>query len=331
MKRDLFIDVSKGIATLSIIFIHTVFWSGQYYVPSELRNLSLLVDVPVFFFLSGFTSSGKIEKNIHRLLKLQITYMLYITLVFIIYCIFNRSFSLNRLWDWYFYTYSDSKPVEVAISSMWYMKIYFLVIFTGVVVLHYLSKKQINIVVCFLSLGIIYFSFYLYPTGNTGYIFVYLLIFLIAHQCKNLRLKPLYFAISILLLLMIYFLLYLYFGDKATVLVRRQKFPPTLVYLIYSSFSLVILLFLKGRIHFTKNNIFSYIGQNAIFFYFAQGLSSSLIYILVNAWKDEIAWPVLLVIIFSINIGLATIIAHILKKIDSWGWKSFRFIRNKTM
>lgn len=41
MKRNLLIDLIKGIATLSIIFIHTVFWSGERYVPSEIRNLSL--------------------------------------------------------------------------------------------------------------------------------------------------------------------------------------------------------------------------------------------------------------------------------------------------
>ena len=48
MKRDLYIDFAKGLATLSIIFIHTAFWSGQFYIPTEVRVLSLLFDVPLF-------------------------------------------------------------------------------------------------------------------------------------------------------------------------------------------------------------------------------------------------------------------------------------------
>lgn len=63
MKRDLYIDFAKGFATLAIIFIHTVFWSGQFYVPTELRVLSLLIDVPLFFALSGLTSWRKCRKD----------------------------------------------------------------------------------------------------------------------------------------------------------------------------------------------------------------------------------------------------------------------------
>jgi fucose 4-O-acetylase-like acetyltransferase len=78
MKRDLYIDFAKGLATLSIIFIHTAFWSGQLYLPSEVRTLSLLIDVPVFFALSGLTSGNNVEKTLYRLLKLQVTYMIFV-------------------------------------------------------------------------------------------------------------------------------------------------------------------------------------------------------------------------------------------------------------
>ena len=82
MKRDLYIDFAKGLATLSIIFIHTAFWSGQLYLPSEVRTLSLLIDVPVFFALSGLTSGNNVEKTLCRLLKLQVTYMIFVTFLF---------------------------------------------------------------------------------------------------------------------------------------------------------------------------------------------------------------------------------------------------------
>ncbi len=331
MQRDLYIDVVKGFATLSVIFIHTVFWSGQFYVPTELRNLSLLFDVPIFFFLSGLTSSGKVEKNIHRMLKLQITYMIFITLIFIIYCICNQTLKWEKLFDWYFHSYTESKPLDVVIGSMWYMRVYFMVSFFGVLVLRYLSEKQINILICILLGGIISFSFYYYPRGNLGYIFIYLLIFLLAKQCRNVFVKIPYMLLGLFSLAIVYYLLYLYFGENTTILVRKQKFPPNIIYLVYSCFSLFLILVLKGRLSFKKNNFLAYIGQNAIFYYFAQGLSSSIIYIFVHWWKDEMCWYYLLPIMFIINILLAVIIAEILKKIDSLGWKSLYFIREKTM
>ena len=49
-QRDSYIDVVKGLALLSIMLIHTVFWSGQDYVPSFCQNIVLCFDVPVFFF-----------------------------------------------------------------------------------------------------------------------------------------------------------------------------------------------------------------------------------------------------------------------------------------
>ena len=82
MKRDLYIDYAKGLATLSIVFIHTVFWSGQFYVSNEMRIFSLLFDVPIFFALSGLTSYGNLDKTFRRLLKLQITYMIFVTGLF---------------------------------------------------------------------------------------------------------------------------------------------------------------------------------------------------------------------------------------------------------
>lgn len=62
-KRDYFIDNVRGMATLSVIFIHTVFWSGAFYVPNYMRVISLFFDVPVFFLLTGFVfkSTGKID------------------------------------------------------------------------------------------------------------------------------------------------------------------------------------------------------------------------------------------------------------------------------
>lgn len=82
MNRDLYIDFAKGLATISIIFIHTAFWSGQFYIQPEVRVFSLVFDVALFYALSGITSGSNIEKTLYRLLKLQITYMIFVTFLF---------------------------------------------------------------------------------------------------------------------------------------------------------------------------------------------------------------------------------------------------------
>lgn len=54
MNRNTYIDMLRGIAALGVIAIHTAFWSGQSYTPIWFQSLTLLIDVPFFFFLSGW-------------------------------------------------------------------------------------------------------------------------------------------------------------------------------------------------------------------------------------------------------------------------------------
>lgn len=52
-ERNIAIDFFRGIVIINIVFIHTTFCSGLFYVPSYIRNLSLLIDVPIFFSWPG--------------------------------------------------------------------------------------------------------------------------------------------------------------------------------------------------------------------------------------------------------------------------------------
>ena len=111
MNRDLYIDFAKGLATLSIIFIHTAFWSGQFYIPAEVRVFSLVFDVALFYALSGITSGSNIEKTFYRLLKLQITYMIFVTFLFFLdyfFKVFGLTF-FSMDWLQHFYSTFGSK------------------------------------------------------------------------------------------------------------------------------------------------------------------------------------------------------------------------------
>lgn len=360
MKRDLYIDFAKGFATLSIIFIHTVYWSGQFYVPTELRILSLLIDVPLFYALSGLTSGNNIEKTLYRLLKLQITFMIFVTFLFFLDYLF-KVFGLNvfgldwmknfystfgtkyvpknisnipqwqNLGNWYLHQYTNADTFPVVMGSFWYLKVYFILTVFGVLILRFFSKHiSWFIAVCF-GLTFIFNAFpQFYPSGQVGYVAFYLGLFLAAHQLKGKKIPTKWVPIIYGVLVLIFIFLFWNYGKELFLKMNKAKFPPKLLYIFWSGFSLLTLFVLYNRVKITKNNFLTYIGKNAIFYYFAQGISSSMVYFLVVPLKDELPWGILVIVIIAINILLAVIIAEGLKKIDSVSWKFLEFLRKKT-
>lgn len=360
MRRDLYIDFSKGIATLSIIFIHTVFWSGQFYIPTEIRVLSLLFDVPVFFALSGITSGNNIEKTFYRLIKLQITYMIFVTFLFFMdYCfkVFGLSFfgietlqnfyatfgskytpqsisyipQWKNLGNWYLHSYTNCDTFPVVMGSFWYLKVYYILTILGVLILRFFPKHIHWFVGLCLVLTMMFNVFpEYYPTGQVGYVAFYLGVFLIANLMKGkcisvINIPLLYGGLMVLLGLMFW-----HYGGDIFYKMNKQKFPPKIPYIIWAMLSIVTLLVCYNRLKITKNYFVNYIGKNAIFYYFSQGISSSLIYFIVVPLKGEMHWTLLLIFIFIINVILAVIIAEILKRIDSVGWKVLYFLKQKT-
>lgn len=360
MKRDLYIDYAKGFATLSIIFIHTVFWSGQFYIPTEVRVLSLLIDVPLFYALSGLTSGGNIEKTLYRLLKLQITFMIFVTFLFFLdylfkvfgltvfgmqwmkdfYATFGSKYvpqsisdvpQWQNLGNWYLHQYTNADTFPVVMGSFWYLKVYFILTVFGVLILKFFPKHvKWFIALCF-GLTLIFNIFpHYYPTGQVGYVALYLGIFLLANQLKGKKIPTKTAAVLYGILALILVFLFWNEGKEFFLKMNKAKFPPKLLYIFWSSFSLLTLFVLYNRLKITKESIVTFIGKNAIFFYFAQGMSSSLVYFLVVPLKDKMAWWLLMIFIYLINVALAFAIAVLLKKLDAAGWKLLEFLRKKT-
>ena len=337
MKRDLYIDYAKGLATLSIVFIHTVFWSGQFYVSNEMRIFSLLFDVPIFFALSGLTSSGNIDKTFRRLVKLQITYMIFVTGLFFFDSFFkvflqsffdketyqnffltfgpkymenslSQPFDFKLLGNWWLHQYSTCDVFPVVMGSFWYLKTYYVVTFFGVVVLRFFSKYIWWIVgFCVVFIFIFNFNPDFYPTGQVGYTVFYLLVFVL------FSLVGMFWS----------------YGADIFYKLNKQKFPPKIPYIVWSFVSLALVFIFYNRLKIQKENLLSYIGQNAIFFYFAQGISSSLVYFFIPVFRENLHWFVLMILIYVLNVLLAVVIAHLLKKVDEQGWKILNLLAEK--
>lgn len=367
MKRDLYIDFAKGFATLSIIFIHTAFWSGQLYIPKEIRILSLLIDVPVFFALSGLTSSGNVDKTFYRLLKLQVTYMIFVTFLFFFdsffkvfltqffdaetfknfFLTFGTRYTPNNLtpafhWEtlgnWWLHQYSNCDTFPVVMGSFWYLKTYYIVTVLGVLTLRFFPKHIHWIIAVCIGLTI-YFNIdnniaknYApnYPTGQVGYVAYYLCVFLIANLLKGKKIESKFIPMIVFFVITSLAAVFWAFGQDIFYAINKQKFPPKIPYIVWSFISLATVMLLYNRFRVTKDNFVNYIGKNAIFYYFAQGISSSLVYFIIVPLKESMHWAVLMVLIYVLNVALAIGLAEIIKKIDALGWKTLENLRLKT-
>lgn len=360
MQRDLYIDFAKGLATLSIIFIHTAFWSGQFYIPTEVRVASLLFDVPLFYALSGITSGGNVEKTLYRLLKLQITYMIFVTLLFFLDYFFKvfgltifgmdwmksfystfggkyvpQNISTDPQWqnlgNWYMHSYTMADTFPVVMGSFWYLKVYFILTVFGVLILRFF-KQHLNwfIGLCFGLTLIFNLLPQYYPTGQVGYVAFYLGLFLLANKLKGKKVPTKWIPVLYGIFFLILGFIIWNSGSELLLKMNKAKFPPKLLYIFWSSFSLITLFVLYNRLKISKPNFITKIGTNAIFYYFAQGISSSLVYFAVVPLEEKMPWWILMILIYVLNILLAIVIAGLLKKFDDFGWKWLEYIRRKT-
>lgn len=360
MKRDLYIDFAKGLATLSIIFIHTAYWSGQFYIAPEVRIFSLVFDVPIFFALSGLTSGNNVEKTLFRLLKLQITYMIFVTFLFFLdyfFKVFGLSFfgldwlrdfyatfgskyvpqsissipQWQTLGNWYLHQYTNADTFPVVMGSFWYLKVYYILTVFGVLILKFFPKHIWWFIALCLGLTALFNIFpWFYPSGQVGYVAYYLAVFLVAHQLKGKKITVKYIPILYLLLGIVLFAFFYFNGTESFYLMNKQKFPPKTGYILWSFFSIITVFALYNGLKINKDNPINYIGRNAIFFYFAQGMSSSLVYFIVVPLIDKVNWIFLMFIIYLINVLFAVIIAITLKRIDNISWNFLRFLQKKT-
>ena len=231
----------------------------------------------------------------------------------------------------YLHSYVKCDTFPVVMGSFWYLRVYYILTILGILILRFFPRHIYWFIALCLGLTVVFniLPDY-YPTGQVGYVVFYLGVFLIANRMKGNCLSStiiplLYGGLALLLVLMFW-----YYGGDIFYKMNKQKFPPRLPYIIWAMLSIITLFVGYNRLRVTKNYFINYIGKNAIFYYFSQGISSSFIYFMVMPLKDHIPWALLMLFIFIVNVILAIIIAEILKKIDTFGWKLLYFLKRKT-
>lgn len=328
-QRDNYIDLIKALAAISVIFIHTVHNSGNSYSPYLLQCLSLFFDVPVFFLLAGIVNSGNMTRTVKSLAKLFVSFGFFTLIIFVLEIVINNPDSIKELANYIFRfrllfpaTNSQSTFFTSFYYSTWFMDVYFVVILAAAIFLSLAKRIEVKILTAVLLISIILTTYFIEAPQLFAFTTFYLFIFLLGYLSKKLKLKTSVFFILLAVLAILFFTL-------GSIYMPYFKFPPTFVYLIGSSFSILFILFFKSKIKVQKSNYLTYLGQNALFLYFAQGISSSILYIIV---PKVLAWGIspipMVFMMFIINLTMALLILEIIRFLDQYLWKGIRFIRS---
>lgn len=322
--RDPTLDIFKGLAILNIIVIHTVFWSGETYIPCDIiRQIFLFIDVPFFFFLSGWAvsiSRKKLSNVIKQYVRLLSLYAVMVVFLFLILAIvFQTPPSPQTLFQWLLLQNFDSGNLPVVMGSMWFLVVY-LVVYLTAPLGWYLQKYKIALLalIAMLSMLIALFTFTdvsiqyvsLYSFVDIRYIVFYATFFFLGVYSKDLYLNIIEFAASFGFIFVV-FIIYLSYL-QSTLDLQSNKFPPTLFYFIASLFSILIATYGKNFTLHVNNQIIAgnklmrflnYSGKNVFAIYLSQGFGASLIIPLSKYLvQADIHWTGILVICLVINI-----------------------------
>jgi len=316
-KRDNLIDIFRGIAILAIIIIHTTFWSGSSYVPDYIRSLSLIIDVPLFIFISGmtFNFSNSVMKNIKGLFNIWKKYLIFLIPFYIYEFLNNRTIiSLETILSSLFFSTNPNSALVVVPGSIWFIFMFFIVSIICSIIISIYNKynDNLNNFIYIILISFIIYGMSLYKLDfifiSTNYL-MYIFVYLLGYYLYNKKFKTIWdflipFFSNIIILLSL-----LKFGEYNYESMQIAKFSSSLTYLSYSMISILIVTYLKDKI---KLNIkpLEFIGQNAIVFYFAQGVSSSLLYLFVPLFNFH--WIPKLLVLIVINTILTLVFGYLL-------------------
>lgn len=320
-ERDEYIDIVKGIAILSVIFIHTVFWSGSTYgVPQWLQSLSLLIDVPIFFLMSGCAISitgFKSDIVLKQLYKLSLSFTLIVLLGQLIFWDFNMQSILDSI----MLQHANIPQLMVVDGSYWFVPTYAISLIAAGIIIRFQPKLIIPIIVlCF----VYYFLRWKY-NYNLDAVFLgkplssfyfFMCLMLLGYRCYKRKINHFFWWFTAIASLT--FLLYIIFRSESFSL-QSYKFPLSFVYVIASMISVSLIFLLKDFYQAHKKissslslQFLSFLGRNSLNFYMSQGISSSLLYTILPHIKS--AWSLKCACAFLINAILAIIIGILLQK-----------------
>jgi peptidoglycan/LPS O-acetylase OafA/YrhL len=324
-KRDTYLDFTRGMMILSVIHIHTVYWSLAAYIPDIVRQLAYLVDIPIFFFISGtlfknMTVWVTVRTAFRQFLRI---YLHYVAITFlaaggillwlhfgehrmepqvgaVLFSIF-RIQPLGRMWG----------CLSMYCGNLWYIQTYLplLLLVPLLIGLPFFRKAKWAVLALVTTAWVLISTFlpqqmfWLVPAGQVLFYAIYFVLGAIYRTLEH-RCKPKWVALALALNLLV--ALGIFVSDGNTLVLTSQKFPPTFTYLVYTMLLVHVFVLVRpfwGRVHSRAVAPVVWAGRNSMVLYLIQGAVCSLPFFFADRLGTTNPWA-LYAMVFSFNVLL---------------------------
>lgn len=335
------------------MLIHTAFHSGASYVPYWFANITLLFDVPVFFFLAGWALQINIKRGkndgwggIKSSFGLWCKWAFFVALIELAakgLPFINGFSSLQEaIQALCFFNFTINELPSVA-ASIWFVPVYVVVSFWGATLVYiwrdsfYMDcdrggkKTACTCVIIMCVAGILYSSFGGVFFNMSGYFWFYMFFYLLGYSLSEYRIKKWKYAIFLIGIVVVLWFASAKLCGLAPIDLQGAKFPPRVMYLMASLISIILIMSLKGRIdQVATNKYICRIGKNAIWFYYTQGIGASILYF-IRDYIPEIYWFVKWLILGVVNIVITILLAELILALYKLSGKLWLTVKQKVL
>ena len=321
-ERESWLDGMKALCIVGIVFIHTTFWSGTSYVPEWMRNVSLLLDVPAFFFITGAILGQSRVKPDFLLAQAFKLSMLFTAAVILIQIIFLEP-NWENIFGALFLQQAGTPQFSVLQSSYWFVPIYIKSLFVAIVIIKFVPRMTL----IYIFAGTLYILIHSMTNMKSGSflgsslrtVIFYSLFILLGYALY--RKKDRRFWIIILVVACV--ISGIFWGVTPHFSMQKYKAPPTIIYGVYSLITISLFMLFRRPV---KLRLVQWMGKNALALYMSQGISSTLVFGLVTNLRIGF-WPLKLAVIFIVNLALSMLIGWCLSwyfaRLASCRWVSW--------
>lgn len=280
------------------------------YVPGWMRNLSLGLDVPPFFFITGAILGQKKFKAQFFLTQAFKLSMLFAGTVALAQVLFLKP-DITAISQALFLKDANIPQFPVFRGSYWFVPIYVKSLLLSIVLLKFLPR----LIFLYILSGIVYICVLTFSSdiksgeflgSDVRSVIFYSLFILLGYTLYDKKIKT-FWKILLMLSCLISGFTWLSIPNFS---MQSYKFPPSIIYFVYSLISISLFMIFKSSFN---SPLTRWMGKNALYLYMSQGISSSLIYGLVQNLHLGF-WPLKLALVFTVNLGLSLAIGWSLSR-----------------
>ena len=333
-RRNHYIDVLKGLAALNIVFIHTVFNSGANYVPDWLRALSLAVDVPFFFFLSGWAVASmpaiRDQKTFASLWAIYVQWVLFVVATFIVMAAVaaatalplgsRRDFIANFLGNLVLENPNTPLPFHGVMGGGWFLVVYFAVIPVMSFAIAFIRRYTDSLKPIALLLLVCLVGYVRVQAGGQFFFFgqyflCYSAFFLIGFLQRDLFLRA-WQALALIAMSLAGLWVALRLHGAALIDMQSLKFAPSMAWVCFSLVAIVVAMSAKRwQFRITGRGPLTWVGKNALPFFFTNAVAASLVMFLEP--MVSLPWVAKLVVCYAITLSITAVLVVLFNRMHS--------------